>query len=158
MMSAIDAIRSCEHLYLEAITEHQVNQLRIVILEARAGEVISDAELQAEPDETLRSILKGSRAIDHFEGCRKFELVWVSYIGYSVVNESYSNGEPSTFDRKGRLFAKFERSNYLEYLAKATIATAEYPGPFRHWALYCQNHTVDVASQVDPVVRVQDFE
>jgi hypothetical protein len=153
MVSAIQAIRSCEYLYLGALTEPQVNQLRVIILEARAGDAITDAELRAEPDEMLRSISKGSRPIDHFEGCRTFELVWESYIGYSVVNESYSNGEPKSFERKGGLFAEFERSNYLEYLLKASFATAEYPGPYRHWALYCENHTVDVASQVDPVVR-----
>jgi hypothetical protein len=153
MVSVIEAIRSCSYLYLDAITELQVNQLRIVILEARAGAVISEAELQAEPDETLRSTLKGSRAIAHFEGCRKFELFWESYIGYSVVNESYSNGEPTTSNGKGRLFVEYERSNYLEYLSKATFATAQYPGPFRHWAIDCLNHTIDVASQAEPVVR-----
>jgi hypothetical protein len=152
-MSGIEAINSCEYLYLDAATEPQVNQLRVVILEARTGEVISEAKLRAEPDETLRSILRGSREIGHFEGCRKFEVFWNSYIGYSVVNESYSNAEPTAFERKGRLFAEFERSNYLEYLSKASFATAEYPGHYRHWAIYCQNHTVAVASQVGPVVR-----
>lgn len=152
-MSAIDAIQSCEYLYLDGISEPQINELRIVILEAKTGDVITDAALAAEPDETLRSILKGSRIIDHFKGCRKFELLWTSYISYSVVNESYSNGEPKPANTKVRLFAEYERSNYLEYLLKATFATEEYPGPYRHWAILCQNHTIDIASQVHPIAR-----
>jgi hypothetical protein len=154
MTSAIDAIRSCKYLYLDAITEPQENQLRILILEATTGATLSEEQLVAEPDETLRSILTGSRAIEHIEGCKRFELFWASYIGYSVVNESYSNGEPEASNGKGRLLVEYERSNYLEYLSKATFATADYPGPFRHWAIYCLNHTIDIASQVEPRVRV----
>ena len=153
MSDATDAIRSCEYLYLETVREPQDNQLRITILEAVAGERISEARLAAEHDEVLRSILAGSREIGHFDGCRKFELFWESYISYSVVNESYSNGEPKASNGKGRLLVEYESSNFLEYLSKATFATAEYPGPNRHWAVYCQNHTIDVASQVDPKVR-----
>jgi hypothetical protein len=153
MMSAIDAIRSSRYLYLEAVTEPRDNQLRLVILEATTGDTIGEETLAAEPDMTLRSILTGAKTIDHLEGCRKFELFWESYIGYSVVNESYSNGEPETSKGKGHTLVEYESSNYLEYLSKATFATADYPGPYRHWAIYCLNHTIDVASQVDPVVR-----
>jgi hypothetical protein len=153
MNAAIDAIRSCKYLWLDAISEPQDNQLRITILEATTGDLVSEPALAAEHDEAVRSILAGSRTIGHFDGCRKFELFWQSYIGYSVVNESYSNGEPATSKGQGRLFVEYEGSNYLEYLSKASFATAKYPGPYRHWAVYCSNHTIDVASQVDPVVR-----
>jgi hypothetical protein len=153
MNAAIDAIRSCKYLWLDTIFEPQDNQLRIRILEATTGEMISEARLAAEPNEVVRSILAGSRTIGHFDGCRKFELFWQSYIGYSVVDESYSNGEPATSKGQGRLFVEYENSNYLEYLSKATFSTANHPGTYRHWAVYCSNHTIDVASQVDPVVR-----
>jgi hypothetical protein len=148
------AIQSCAYLYLHAIDEPEVNQLRVVILEGRVGEPLGEKELAAEKDPTLRSILEGARRIDHFEDCRAFELFWESYIGYSVVNESYSNGEPET--SKGtaaKKLVEYSESQYLEYLSRASFATADYPGPYRHWALYCSDHTIDVASQVDPVIR-----
>lgn len=148
-------IRSCSYLYLEALTEPSVNELRIVLLEAVAGPPVSADELASESDPVLRSILVGARNIDHLPGCRRFELVWKSYIGYSVVNESYSNGEPATSVAVGdrHHFAEYSSSQYLDYLAKASFASSDYPGPYRHWALYCQNHTIDIASQVDPVIR-----
>ena len=52
MMSAIEAINSCEYLHLDAVTEPRVHQLRVVILEGRTGEVISEEVLRAEPDDS----------------------------------------------------------------------------------------------------------
>ena len=155
MNSLVDRIRSCDYLYLGALTEPSVNELRIVLLEAKAGLPIDAETLASESDPVIRSILVGSRKIDHFPGCRRFELIWKSYIGYSVVNESYSNGEPDTSVAVGdrRNFAEYSSSHYLDYLAKASFASRDYPGPYRHWALYCQDHTIDIASQVDPIMR-----
>jgi len=151
-----DRIRSCEYLYLGSLTEPSVNTIRIVLLEAKAGSPV-DAEKVARdynlPE--LQSILAESRNIEHSSGCSRFELVWENYIAYSIVNESYSNGEPDTSVAVGarRLFAEYARSQYLDYLAKASFASADYPGPYRHWAIYCQDHTIDIASQVEPVIR-----
>jgi hypothetical protein len=156
MTALADSIRSCDYLYLGALTEPSVNAIRIVLLEAKAGAPIDADTLASESDPVLRSILVGSRKIDHFPGCRRFELVWKSYIGYSIVNESYSNGEPDTSVAVGvrrRLFVEFSRSQYLDYLAEASFASNDYPGPYRHWAIYCQDHTIDIASQVDPIIR-----
>lgn len=157
-VSLIDSIRSCEYLYLESITEPRVNEIRVVLLEAVAGPVIDADKLAAESDPVLRSIRVGAREIDHFPGCRRFELVWKSYIGYSVVNESYSNGEPSASTVVGdrSQFTEYTSSEYLAYLANASFASKDYPGPYRHWAIYCQNHTVNIASQVEPVIRQLD--
>jgi len=155
MNTLSDRIRSCDYLYLGSLTEPSVNALKVVLLEAKAGPPIDADILASEPDPVLRSILVGSREIDHFPGCRRFELVWESYVGYSIVNESYSNAEPDTTVAVGArgLFVEYTRSQYLDYLSKASFASPEYPGSYRHWALYCQNHTIDVASQVDPVIR-----
>jgi hypothetical protein len=155
MNSLVDRIRSCDYLYLDALTEPSVNEIKIVLLEAKAGSPIEADALESQSDPVLRSILVGSRKIEHFPGCRRFELVWKSYIGYSVVNESYSHGEPDTSVAVGdrRRFAEYSSSHYLDYLAKASFASQDYPGPYRHWALYCQDHTIDIASQVDPLMR-----
>jgi hypothetical protein len=75
MMSAFDAIGSCKYLYLDAVSEPQINRLRVVILEAATGDTLSEEVLAAHTDETVRSVLAGSRAIEHLPGCRKFELL-----------------------------------------------------------------------------------
>jgi hypothetical protein len=155
MNSIADIIRSCDYLYLGALSEPRINEIRIVLLEAVAGAPVNSDTLASDSDPVLRSLLAGSRQIGHFPGCRKFELVWKSYIAYSVVNESYSNGEPGTSVVVGerRHFAEYSSSQYLDYLASASFASKDYPGPYRHWALYCLDHTIDIASQVDPVIR-----
>jgi len=53
----------------------------------------------------------------------------------------------------GSLFAEYTRSRYLDYLADASFPSKDYPGPYRHWALYYLNHTIHIASQVEPVIR-----
>jgi hypothetical protein len=126
-----------------------------VLLEAVAGPQVDAGTLASEHDPVVRSILVGSRKIQPMPGCRRFELVWKTYIGYSVINESYSNGEPDASIAVGdrRRFVEYSTSQYLDYLAKASFASKDHPGPYRHWALYCQDHTIDIASQADPIVR-----
>lgn len=154
MTSLADQIRSCEYLYLGSLTEPSIHALRIVVLEAKAGPPVAESQV-TETDPMLRSLLIGSRDIDHFPGCRRFELVWKSYIGYCVLNEGFVDGKPESSATVGSwsLFAEYTRSRYLDYLADASFASKDYPGPYRHWALYCQNHTIYIASQVEPVIR-----
>lgn len=126
-----------------------------MLLATVAGPQVDAGTLVSEHGPMVRSILVGSRKIQPMPGCRRFELVWKTYIGYSVVNESYSNGAPDASLAVGdrRRFAEYSSSQYLDYLAKASFASKDYPGPYRHWALYCQDHTIDIASQVDPIIR-----
>ena len=53
----------------------------------------------------------------------------------------------------GRLARRYTRSRFLDYVAAATFATAEYPGRFTHWGVICGNHIIDVASLEEPAVR-----
>ncbi len=91
------------------------------------------------------------RASSHSEGCRVFEVVWGSYIAYSVRNESYVANDKYE-QCEGRLLVKYSKSRFLDYVASGTFATAEYPGPFTHWGIICGNHIIDVASTEEPVV------
>lgn len=154
MPDVIAEIQACKFLYLESITEPADNELRIVILEAGAGSDPDPLQFEGIENTLLKNFLTQTKPIVHGEGHRKFELFWSSYIGYSVVNESYSNGEPKDSIGEGGLLSIYTQSQYLEYLSKASFADASYPGPFRHWALYCLNHTIDVASIVEPEVSV----
>ena len=148
MNSQIDAIRSCKYLYLHAISEPEQNALRVVLHEAAAGAPPTPQQLSELP------ILKGANAIVHGPECRVFELIWPSYVGYSVENESYATPEPKESVGEGRLVVVYSESVYLSYLSRATFAAADYPGPFKHWALFCLNHIVNVASVDEPLVTV----
>ena len=153
MGSPIQAIQSCRYLFLHSISESEEEPLRIVLHEVRVGESPSEEVLAEEALPEVREILSKSRSIVHGPGCQVFELVWSRYIGYSVENESYATAEPIESVGEGQLLKVYTKSVYLEYLAKATFATAEYPGPFKHWAIFCLDHIVNVAATEEPIIR-----
>lgn len=147
----IRAIRSAKYLYLGSISEPRDNCLRLVILEAtndslpQATEPPEVFSMPAGPFSSVQPILHGP-------GCRVFEVVWESYIGYAVQNESFHVPEPKESKGEGRLFVRYTKSVYLDYLSKVTFASADFPGPFVHWGIYCLNHTIEVASMVAPKI------
>ncbi len=130
-------------------------RLRLVLLEATEGGAVDAAKLGFDSPPELSSILKRARAIEHLPGCRIFDIRWSSYIAYSVINESYASGEPETSGGSGKLFKEYIRSEYLNYMRKASWACDDHPGPYKHWAAYCLNHVVDVASPSEPEITVE---
>jgi hypothetical protein len=141
-----DTINSCDYLLLREIGEPRDNALRLVVEEAKANGPPEDIEIL--PGRAFR----GSRAIESDATCRAFELVWPSYVSYSVRNESFCTADEQEAST-GRLFCLYSKSHYLDFVARATIADSDYPGPLRHWGIKCLNHIVDVVSATEPVVR-----
>lgn len=84
-----------------------------------------------------------------------FEVIWPSYIGYAVRNESYT-----TWDKEeewtGSSFRIYSKSKFLDFIANGTFASDEYPGPFRHYEIICCDQIIDIASQDQPIVRLVD--
>ena len=154
MNAQVEAIRACEYLYMHSLSESEEGKLRIVLHEAKAGGPPTTERLAEEPLPELRSILASSSAIVHGPGCSVFELVWPSYIGYSVENESYASPEPKESVGEGRLLVVYTQSQYLNYLSKVSFAEQDYPAPFRHWALGCLDHIVNVVSTEAPSITV----
>lgn len=141
-LNYFDEINFCKYLYLKEISEPEDNSLRVVIEEAIAGDksgVVSDAGLS------------GNEIIVTDES-RVFEIYFDSYIGYSVVDESLALPDDSeVFD--GRIFCVYEKSNYLDYLKKASFASEDHPGPFVHYGFNCLNHIIDIASTDEPEIK-----
>ena len=154
MSPGADSINSCKYLFLQEIGEPSENELHLVINEAVATRPVSTESLSVHPSE-IRKLLASAKAILHEPGCRIFEITWISYIGYSVRNESYALPEPESSVGKGALFVKYETSRFLDSVTASTFASADYPGAFKHWAIYCQNHVVDVASTENPIIKVR---
>jgi hypothetical protein len=142
-MNAFREIDDCKDLYLDTLSEPRDNVLKAVVLEARSATIASPAHLP----------ITNISPIEHTQGCRVFEITWDSYIAYSVRNESYAQSGSDAFE--GHLFRLCSKSHFLDYVASATIATSDYPGPFRHWSISCLNHVVDVVSQVEPIISVR---
>ena len=80
-------------------------------------------------------------------------LYWPLYISYAVRNESYVHwGKDEQW--QGNRFRVYARSKFLDFVANGTFATADYPGPFRHYEVLCVNHIIDVAAPESPLVRI----
>jgi hypothetical protein len=154
MQVNITDIQDCKYLYLHSIDEPDDGGLRLVVHEARVGGSPSAERLAEETVPALQAILSGGKVIEHSSGCKIFEITWDRYIAYAVENESYALPEPKESVGTGRLFIEYSSSIYLEYLSKATFASTDYPGPFKHWAVCCLDHIVNVASESEPVITV----
>jgi len=139
---------------LGLISEMGTNGLRLILQEAVMSDPVDEATLAQAATPELRELLASSRPIVHQAGCRVFELIWSSYIGYSVENESFARPEPAGSVGEGNLLIVYSKSVYLDYLAKATFANDDHPGSFQHWAIRCLDHVVNVASCNEPVVRL----
>jgi len=141
-----EAIDSCKWIFLRELGEPEENSLRLVIEEAKADNPPEDIEVWP------GKVISGTRAIESDWSCRAFELVWSSYVSYSVRNESFCVQDNEEV-WEGRLFCLYSKSHFLDYVGRATFATADYPGPLRHWGVNCLDHIVDVVSTVEPQVR-----
>lgn len=131
------------YFYLEEIGEPKDNTLRLVITEAAAQE--DEVEVPGFPG-TARPIIS-------IPDGRPIDLLWERYIAYAVRNESYAiseEGQPPLND----MLSERSDTAFLAFVAKSTLATHEFPGPFRHWELVCLNHVIDVASTTAPIIRL----
>ena len=150
-MNDVENLNACKYLYLDRLEEPADNALRIVVIEAVASSSLSKTQLQ-EYSTDLQNLLGEAKEITRNSGCKIFEITWLSYIGYSVRDESYAISEKA--EGIGRLFVEFTQSRYLDFLSVSTFANTNYPGRFKHWALYCLNHSIDVASTEEPTIKM----
>lgn len=143
--AATEELDSCGYLYLEGLSEPHVNGLRLVLSE---GIVSDQSETLTVGDIEIPDV----RPIEVTDASRWFEVVWDTYISYSVRNESYCSwGKDEEWS--GNAFRVYSRSTFLEFVSTGTFASAEYPGPFVHYEILCSDHIIDVASESPPTVR-----
>ena len=137
-------VDACVDLYLEALSDPAGNQLLLQLVEETRGPV-QDVAIAG------GAVIRGVHPIGPAPGCRVFEVFWPSYVAYLVRNESYA--QPVDGDEYvGRKFRVYERSHYRDFVARATWATDDFPGPLTHWCVLCQDHIVDVISKDEPVI------
>ncbi|HXJ85766.1 MAG TPA: hypothetical protein VMS18_03050 [Candidatus Binatia bacterium] len=140
-------LNSCSYLFLREAGETIEFSLRLMIEEGVALP-------EATPIEVCGVSLGSGHNVTSGENTRLFEVCWDSYVAYSVTNESFANGvdETDKFEL-GNLVRVYSKSNFLEYVRKATLASDEYPGPLQHIGIICEWHVIDVISTSLPTVK-----
>ena len=132
----------CRYAYLREISEPADNQLRLLLEEATPARKLESVVVEGVKISDLR-------ALESTEFSRLFEVTWDSYIAYGVRNESASTFDPYEIIESGRVACVYTTSRFLDYVALSTTAAM----PYRHIAMHCLNHIVDVVSVNLPVVR-----
>ena len=131
-------------IYLDQIFETIDNHLRLIFNRSKTSDIaetITIGEIE----------IKDSYSIDIDETKPQIQMDFEWYIGYSVRNESYTVWDDyEEFDVK--IFRIFSKSRYLDFISISTIATEEYPGPYKHYGMSCLNHVIDVVSNTDPII------
>lgn len=140
-------IDSCEYLYLREISEPADNELRLLIEEAGTRLESSSLDLKVTGVE-----FSNLSPIESSDESRLFEVTWETYIAYSVRNESFAKIDPYE-EHEGTRACLYSKSRFLDYVANATFASEDYPGPFRHIGINCLNHIIDVISTSVPTIR-----
>ena len=151
----IESMNTHKYLEMIEIQETYKDILRIVIAESGVSESGPQLTEESEPNETLRSILNESKAIEVGDDSQVYEILFEDYIAYAVTNESYAGGEFKE-EYRGRLVRVYSNSAFLNYIKQGTIASSDYPGEFKHYGFCCLNQIVDVVSQDPPVIKLKN--
>jgi len=142
---AVAEIDRCKSLFLTEIFEAGHNSLRVLIQE---GLPVGGAT----PFMVGGTVISGATRIDVTSESRAFEVLWENYVAYSIRNESFVRVDhDEIYD--GIRFRVYSKSNFIDYVARATFASNEYPGPTQHHELICEDHIIDVIALTAPRAR-----
>lgn len=154
--------------FLVSLSDGLQEELHIIISGAAVGNLGDNIPGFKGPDgaakQTLRDILAESRPIEANEQC-SYEICFHNYIIYQIRNESFCSYDPEEI-RHGRYLILFERSKLLSHLGAVTDAQrlddgSYYPGEWKHYGIYTQNHIIDVialdAPDISKIKKVSKF-
>ncbi|TSJ40256.1 hypothetical protein FO440_10860 [Mucilaginibacter corticis] len=99
--------------------------------------------------------IKISQAINGDLIPKEYSIRFESYASYAVINEIYTNTDSNDYEEwVGRLFCIYSKSNYLDYIRKDANAEGyhNFERQLKHYAFYCLNHIVHVATFNEPVI------
>ena len=144
----LEHINSCSHIFTKWYFEPSTNQLEIVVQEAKIQK--NTQNKSSSKNEALDKLMQNSIPIEVRSGYREFRILFDSYIVYSVINESFANGQPH--EDTSKKIQIYDKSAFLDFVAKATFATSNYPGPYLHYYIVCEDHIFDVASCKPPKI------
>ncbi|MBN2312964.1 MAG: hypothetical protein JXM79_03475 [Sedimentisphaerales bacterium] len=146
-MDIIEQINSHGFLDLVEISEPEPLTLQIVVAQAEIIGPPRDIEI----DEG--EVLENACEIKTTQDCLLYRIFFDSFIVYTVLNESYDFADKSA-EYSGHLFRTYSKSWYLKYTENHTLASNDYPGPYKHYGIICLDLIIDVTSCSEPVINV----
>jgi hypothetical protein len=145
-LNLIEQIESHRFLYLLELGEPRDNVLRLIISQAQERKTPEDVVIEG-------LTLTNSHELIADEACTAYEIIFQTYVAYSVVNESFASVDDSEIFT-GHLFRTYSKSRFLDYIGVATFASDDFPGKLTHYGVNCLNHFIDVVSSAEPIISV----
>lgn len=143
-------INSEKYLYAENIREDDGSLMIELYGTVRGTSDEADiAAIAGKFGEQVAKLLKSSAPIDVNEN-RHWLVRFESYIGYSVINESFDGGDRATSKRHESVVTA-DDSDWLDYLKKSTFAFQIMDG-IRHYQIRCLDHIINVAADEPPFI------
>lgn len=143
-MNYID-LMNLENIYLNNLEEPQENFLRLAFIKSKTN-VISEYINIGD------KVIKNVHSIDYDYMNPLIQIDFESYIGYSILNESFTSMDHYE-DFEGKAFRIYRKSRYLDFIKVGTFASEDYPGAFKHYGIVCFNHIIDIVSVSEPIVK-----
>lgn len=142
---AIAEIDGCSSLFLIDLREGPRNSLYIRVTEGCSAGSPKSITIAG-------TDISDCTAVEITDKSRVFEIVWSSYVGYSVLNESYATPSGEEVG-EGKRFRVYSTSRFIQFMSEATCARDDYPGPTRHYCVGCEDQILHVLSVGCPTVR-----
>ncbi len=145
-MKIIEKVNDHKYINIKEMSEPEDTVLRIIIEQASVGEEERNLTVGT-------SVISGLRDIVSDEKCFAYEVIFETYIAYSVINESFTQVDESEV-YTGNLFRIYSKSHFLDYVKVATFASEDYPGVFSHYEIAALNHIVEIVSVDSPKINL----
>lgn len=155
----LDRMLGSHSPFLVSLSDGLERELRIIIAAAELGKMSDKIPDFVGSDtvtgQALRGILANAQPIEINEN-RLYEVLFRDYIVYQIRNESFCSYDPEEICC-GKHLKIFEKSKLLSHLSVVADAGqldggSFYPGEWKHYGIYTQDHIIDVVSHCSPVV------
>ncbi len=150
-----EQFETVKYLYLREISEPDKNAFNTLAIVAEEAILNQSKAATLRPELAhLKSLLQDAHPIESVEGCRAFRLYWRNYIAYMVTEEMAGSTGPIGGAEEcytGKLFRKYSKSHFLDYIEHNTGGRTRDP---QHYRLVCLDHIIDIASCFPPEISV----
>jgi hypothetical protein len=102
--------------------------------------------------QSLRLVV-AEMSVGHGLQGRTLELVWEKYAVYTVINESYDNGNGADVF-EGHRFRLYSQSRYLRFVEESIENVVFLHPGYKHWGVICEDHIVHVISNCEPQISL----
>jgi len=140
-----EELMGLKDIFFVGHTEPSVDSLRLFFGRSMTSEV-------PEPLIIGNTNFGDSYSINIDENSPIIQIDFDSYIGYSILNESFTVWDEYE-EFTGKIFRIYTKSRYLDFISNGTFASEDFPGPFKHYGVSCLDHIVDVVSVSEPIVK-----